>query len=109
MPSVFQDLALSKPSVFCGCVGVRLEVNRLLAWFTLAMEAELETLPSLLVHTSDGSRAGNASVLIGSHVDVCDVCSIEAEEAMEEKRTFRFFRLRFCRASACACFRSPFS
>ena len=89
------------------------------------MEAELETLPSLLVHTSifasrgeqafslvhtsDGNRAGNASVLIGSHVDVCDASSIEAEEAMEEKGTIRFFRLRFCRASACACFRSPFS
>ena len=43
-----------------------------------------------------------ASVNTGSHLEVRDVSSTEAEEATEEKGTIRSFRLRFLRASACA-------
>ena len=46
-----------------------------------------------------------APVTTGSHFEVYDVSSTEAEEATEEKRTIRSFHLRFRRASTCACLR----
>ena len=49
----------------------------------LATEAETET-----VHPS-------------SHFEVCGASSTEAEEATEEKGTFRYIRLRFRRAYSC--------
>ena len=53
------------------------------------MEAETET-----VHSSVSAWA---FVITGSHLEVCDVSSTEAEEATNEKGTIR---LRFRRSSA---------
>ena len=58
------------------------------AWYTPATEAETET-----VHPSIST-----SVRTGSHLEVCDISSTEAEVATEEKGTICSFR----QASSCA-------
>ena len=67
------------------------------AWFIPATEAETETVHS--------SVSACSFVITGSHSEVCDVSSIEATEATEEKGMIRSFHPSPLPSSICLCFR----